>query len=126
MADLRRIAELIGRRILLDERLEARELIAVGSTEQVPEKPRHQTDPLGRLQIGQHSNPGACTHRSELAEVCQGVLLVMLAFGVVYSLVPVFVALLAVFFFGEAITLVMLASAALVLMGLHLMLSEQR
>ena len=45
--------------------------------------------------------------------------------GVVYSLVPVLVALLAVAFFGEAITPVMLGSAVLVLLGLRLMLSER-
>ena len=45
--------------------------------------------------------------------------------GVVYSLVPVLVALLAVAFFGEAITPVMLGSAVLVLLGLRQMLSER-
>lgn len=44
--------------------------------------------------------------------------------GVVYSLVPIFVALLAIVFFGEAISVVMVSSAALVLLGLHLMLSD--
>lgn len=43
--------------------------------------------------------------------------------GVVYSLVPIFVALLAIAFFGEAISFVMVSSAVLVLLGLHLMLS---
>lgn len=45
--------------------------------------------------------------------------------GVVYSLVPIFVALLAIVFFGEAITIVMVASTVLVLLGLHLMLSDR-
>jgi drug/metabolite transporter (DMT)-like permease len=42
--------------------------------------------------------------------------------GFVYSLVPVFVAILALLFFAETITLVMIASGGLILLGLRLMM----
>ena len=44
--------------------------------------------------------------------------------GVVYSLVPVFVAILALLFFAEAITFVMIASGGLILIGLRLMMQS--
>lgn len=44
--------------------------------------------------------------------------------GVVYSLVPVFVAILALLFFAEAITFAMIASGGLILIGLRLMMQR--
>ena len=44
----------------------------------------------------------------------------------VYSLVPVFVALLAMFFFNESITTMMVLSAALIIFGLWFMVHERK
>ena len=46
--------------------------------------------------------------------------------SLVYSLVPIFVAILALLFFGEPITAVMIVSVAVILLGLRLMMAPDK